>query len=370
MINNLITKKLFKQLDYITLITAVIIVLFGSANIYSATYANYGFYYCMSQIIWLLIGLILVFIIIFIDYKRIMNHSYLIYWVGAVLVLYTDFATKAVKGANSWIKIGGFSFQPGEFAKIGLIIILAKKIDDMEGDVNNPKNFFILCLYALIPMALLIKQPNLGMALICFFIALGMLYISGLDLKIIFGGAIVMIPFSLLIWFSGLLKVYQKNRIIAFLDPGTYQQDIGFQLTQSIIGIGSGGIFGTGFLNGNQSVSGFVPEAHTDFIFSVVAEEWGFIGAIALLALYGILLYRIIKLAKSSESITGRLICVGTVASFLFSILQNIGMTIGIMPIAGITLPFMSYGGSSIITNFIYLGLVLNVGMRRNKINF
>ena len=366
----MINKRLFKKFDYITFIIAVLIVTFGSLNIYSATYANYGFYYLKSQLIWLLIGVILVFIIILIDYKKILHYSYLIYWVGVVLVLYTDFATKAIKGASSWIKIGSFSIQPGEFAKIGLILILAKKIEDMNGNVNKPKNILILSLYTLIPIVLIIKQPNLGMAMICFFIAFGILYVSGLDLKLIFGGIIVMIPFSILVWFSGLLRAYQKSRIIAFLDPGAYQKDIAFQLTQSLIAIGSGNILGKGFLKGIQIAGGFVPEAQTDFIFAVVGEEWGLIGSIALLILYGILLYRIIKLAKSSENITGRLICVGTVASFLFSIFQNIGMTIGLLPIAGITLPFMSYGGSSILTNFISLGLVLNVGIRRRKLIF
>jgi len=366
----MINKKLFKRFDYITLIIAIIIVAFGSLNIYSATYANYGFYYLKSQIIWLLLGIVLVFIIILVDYKKILHYSYWVYWVGIVLVLYTDFATKAIKGASSWIQVGSLSIQPGEFAKIGLILVLAKEIEDMKGDVNKPRNLLILSLYTLIPIVLIIKQPNLGMAMICFFIAFGILYVSGLNLKIIFGGILVMIPFSLLVWFSGLLKAYEKSRIIGFLNPGAYQQSIAFQLTQSIIGIGSGSILGKGFLKGIQVSGGFVPEAQTDFIFSVVGEEWGLIGAIALLILYGILLYRIIKLAESSENITGRLICVGTVASFLFSIFQNIGMTIGLLPIAGITLPFMSYGGSSIITNFISLGLVLNVGIRRKKINF
>lgn len=366
----MIDKKLFKKLDYITLIIAILIVAFGSINIYSVTHSNYVFYYLKSQLIWLLIGVILVFIIILIDFKKILHYSYLIYWVGVLLVLYTDFATKAIKGASSWIKIGSFSIQPGEFVKIGLILILSKQIEDMKGDVNKPKNFFILSLYTLIPTVLIIKQPNLGMAMVCIFIAFAMLYVSGLDLKVIFGGIIVMIPISLLIWFSGILKTYQKNRIIAFLNPGTYKQDIAFQLTQSIIGIGSGSILGKGFLKGTQAAGGFIPEIHTDFIFAVVGEEWGLVGTLALLILYGILLYRIIKLAQSSENSAGRLICIGTVASFLFSIFQNIGMTIGLLPIAGITLPFMSYGGSSIITNFISLGLVLNVGIRRKKINF
>ena len=240
----------------------------------------------------------------------------------------------------------------------------------MEGDINNPRNFLTLTTYASIPMILIIVQPNLGMTLICFFITLGMFFISGLNLKVIIGGFLSAIPISLFIWFSGIMKTYQKDRILVFLNPEAYQMDAGFQLMQSIIGIGSGGLLGAGFLKGIQASGGFIPEAHTDFIFAAVGEEWGLAGSIFLLLLYGIIIYRMIKLAKESKDLMGRLICIGTASAFLFSILQNIGMTIGVMPVAGITLPFMSYGGSSILANFISLGLVLNVSMRKNKINF
>ena len=286
------------------------------------------------------------------------------------LLLFNDVTSRAVKGASSWIRIGNRAIEPGEFVKIGLILLIAKKIDEMDGDINNPKNFFTLCFYASIPMILIVVQPNLGMTLICFFITLGMFFISGLNLKVIIGGFVSLIPITLIIWFSGILKAYQKDRILVFLNPEAYQQDAGFQLMQSIIGIGSGGLLGAGFLKGAQASGGFIPEAHTDFIFSAVGEEWGLIGSVILLLLYGIIIYRMIKLAKESKDLMGRLICIGTASAFLFSILQNIGMTIGVMPVAGITLPFMSYGGSSILANFMSLALVLNVSMRKNKINF
>lgn len=366
----LINTKLLKKLDFIMLITAILITIFGALNIYSVTHAKLGFYYFKLQVLWLLIGLILTYFILVFDYNFLGMYSKLIYWASVALLLYNDVTSRAVKGASSWIRIGNRAIEPGEFVKIGLILLIAKKLDEIDGDINNPKNFITLSFYALIPMILIVVQPNLGMTLICFFITLGMFFISGLNLKVIIGGFTSLIPISLIIWFSGIMKTYQKERILVFLNPDAYQQDAAFQLMQSIVGIGSGGLLGTGFLKGLQASGGFIPEAHTDFIFSAVGEEWGLLGSIMLLILYGIIIYRMIKLAKESKDLMGRLICIGTASAFLFSILQNIGMTIGVMPVAGITLPFMSYGGSSIIANFLSLALVLNVSMRKNKINF
>jgi rod shape determining protein RodA len=188
------------------------------------------------------------------------------------------------------------------------------------------------------------------------------------------GGLIALVVLIVGIWNSGIMPFYWKKRLTIFLNPESDELVYGLQLIQSQIGIGSGGVTGNGAKLGDRAVSGFVsqfvPEAHTDFIFSMVGEKWGFIGGIALLILFFILLYKIIKIARRSKDIFGNVICVGVFSSFLFSIIQNIGMTIGILPITGITLPFMSYGGSSLLTNFIALGLVLNVGMRKKKINF
>jgi rod shape determining protein RodA len=366
----LIDWKLLKQLDFTMLITAIIICIFGSLNIYSVTHGKSGFHFLELQMIWVLVGLIAAYFVILFDYNYISMYANVIYWASVVLVLYTDIATKAIKGANSWIRIGSIAIEPGEFLKIGLILLIAKKLNEMEGNINNVKNFLILSLYGAIPVILILVQPNLGMALICFFITLGMFFISGLNLKVIIGGFLSAIPACIFVWFSGLMKTYQKDRILAFLNPSAYQQSSSFQLMQSMIGIGSGELLGAGFLKGIQASGGFIPEAHTDFIFSAVGEEWGLVGATVLLILYGIIIYRMIKLAKESKDIMGRLICVGTASAFLFSIFQNIGMTIGLMPVAGITLPFMSYGGSSILANFMSLALVLNVSMRKSKINF
>jgi rod shape determining protein RodA len=369
-----IDRKLIKHFDFGIIFVTVLIVLFGVLNIYNASVSKLGFYYAKLQLLWLLVGLVVLYVMVMVDYTILSNYASLVYWAGVLLLLYNDLTSKAVKGASAWIAIGSRAIQPSEFAKLGMIIILAKKLDDMEGNINNVKNFFILTFYAAIPMALIVIQPDMGMTMVCFFIVLGIYFVSGLNLKVIFGGLTTIVVMIVVVWNSDLMQAYWKKRLTIFLNPEADELGYGMQLIQSQIGIGSGSIFGSGAKFGERAgssfVSQFVPEAYTDFIFSMVGEKWGFIGTVTLLLLYCILLYRIIKIAKRSKDLFGSVICVGVFSSFLFSIIQNIGMTIGIMPITGITLPFMSYGGSSMMTNFIALGLVVNVGMRKKKINF
>ena len=364
-----LNKKLLKELDYVTIIIAMCIVIFGCINIYSATYKSTGNYYPKMQITWMIISLIIVYFLLVFDYMVIENYAVIIYWAGILLLIVGDFIFKTVtNGANSWIKIGSVAIQPSEFAKIGMIIMIAKRLDEMEGKINNPKNLLTLLFYAAVPMTLIIIQPDMGMTMVSFFIVLGIFFCVGLDKKIIIGGITSILLLVVGVWNSPIMQDYWKGRLTSFLHPGQNQTGSGLQLIQSKLAIGSGGILGRGFGKGVQFNS--VPENHTDFIFSVLAEEWGFIGAMALLLLYGILIYRLIKMAKGSKDIFGTVLCVGFISNLLFSIMQNIGMTMGLMPITGITLPFMSYGGSSLLTSFIALGLVLNVGMRRKKINF
>jgi len=363
-----LNKKLLRELDYSAIIIAICIVIFGCINIYSATNKDFGIYYPKMQIVWMIFGLITVYILLVFDYMIIENYAVIIYWAGVILLIAGDVFGKVTNGANSWINIGPVNIQPSEFAKIGMIIMLAKKLNEMEGKINVAKNLFQLMFYAAVPMVLIIIQPDMGMTMVSFFIVLGIFYCIGLDSKILIGGITSLVLLIVGVWNSPIMKTYWKGRLTSFLSPNQNEIGYGFQLAQSKLAIGSGGIFGRGFGKGIQFTS--VPENHTDFIFAVLGEEWGLIGAILLLLLYGILIYRLIKIAKNSKDIFGTIICVGFISNLLFSIMQNIGMTLGLMPITGITLQFMSYGGSSLLTSFIALGLVLNVGMRRKKINF
>lgn len=363
-----INKKLLRELDYSAIIIAICIVIFGCINIYSATSKDYGNYYLKKQIVSMILGLITVYIILIFDYILIGNYATIIYWAGVILLIINQFFGSTTNGANSWIRIGSLGMQPSEFAKIGMILILAKKLYEMEGKINDPKNFFHLLFYAAVPMILIVIQPDMGMTMVSFFIVLGIFYCIGLDSKVIIGGITTLVLLVVGVWNSPIIQPYWKGRFNSFLHPEQSELGYGLQLIQSKLAIGSGGILGRGFEKGVQLSS--VPENHTDFIFSVLGEEWGFIGALILILLYGLLIYRLIKIAKNSKDIFGIVLCVGFISNLLFSIMQNVGMTIGLLPITGITLPFMSYGGSSLLTSFMALGLVLNVGMRKKKINF
>lgn len=367
----LINKKLLKKLDFSMIIICILIMIFSALNIYSATHIVDGTGFFKKQLIWLVVGLAITYIMLTFDYIIVENYANIFYWFTVFLLILNDTVLKkTVNGASSWMKIGPVTIQPSEFAKLALIIILAKKLDDMEGEINNVRNFFTLAFYALIPMLLIVIQPDMGMTMVCFFSILGMFYIAGLDWRIITGGLTGITALVAIIWNSPLMQAYWKNRLTSFLHPEADELNTGLQLVQSKIGIGSGGLLGKGFLKGTQIAGGYIPEAHTDFIFSVVGEEWGFIGGVVLITLYTILIYKFIKTAKNSKDIFGTMVTVGITSSFMFSIIQNIGMTIGIAPITGITLPFMSYGGSSSLTNFMAVALILNINMRRKKINF
>lgn len=363
-----LNRKLLRELDYSVIILTICIVIFGCINIYSATYKNVGIYYVKMQILFLILSLIIVYVILLFDYMLIENYAVIIYWAGIILLIIGDVFGKVTNGANSWLKIFGVGIQPSEFAKVGMIIILAKKLDEMEGKINEPKNFLQLLFYAAVPMLLIVIQPDMGMTMVSFFIVLGIFYCMGLNQRVIIGGLASIVLLIVGVWNSGLIQSYWKGRLTSFISPGKNEIGYGFQLAQSKLALGSGGILGRGFGKGIQFNS--VPENHTDFIFAVLGEEWGLVGALVLILLYGILIYRLIKIAKNSKDIFGTVICVGFISNLLFSIGQNVGMTMGLMPITGITLPFMSAGGSSLITSFMALGLVLNVGMRKKKINF
>lgn len=367
-----LSKKLLRELDYGVLITSIIIVLFSCLNIYSATFRKSGIVFVKLQLMWLLLGLGVVYVILLIDYNLIINYTPIFYWAGiGLLVLNDTILGSTHKGASSWIAIGSSrAIQPSEFAKIGMILMLAKVIDEIDGKINEPKNFFKVAFYAIVPMVLIVIQPDMGMTMVSFFIALGIFFAAGLSMKVILGGFGGITAIIAIIWNSPLMKPYWRLRLKAFINPAEYTSGMSFQLDQSKMAIGSGKIAGEGFTKGLQIASSNVPEAHTDFIFAVVGNEWGFLGAVFLVLLYGLLIYRFIYIARNSKDLFGSMVVVGVVSSFLFSILQNIGMTIGLMPITGITLQLMSYGGSSMITSFIAIGLVLNIGMRRKKINF
>lgn len=367
--------KILKELDFTLLVATIMTVLFGCLNIYLATKGStITLNSFKKQLIFLGISIVVIYFMLLIDYIMLKNYALIFYIFSTLLLAVTPFLGKTINGATGWIRIGGFSMQPSELAKIAIIILVAKKLEDMDGKINDVKNFFILTAYIIVPVLFIVKQPDMGMTMVCFFIVLGMFFIAGLDMKIIGGGLLSLVIAIIIVWNSGLIHTYQKARLTSFLNPEADELNTGLQLTQSMIGIGSGGVFGTGADLNINAATGYVaqnvPEKQTDFIFAIVGEHWGTLGAIFLLTLYGIIIYRILVISRTSKDMLGKMICVGFASYFLFAIFQNIGMTVGLMPITGITLPLVSYGGSSLLTTMMSIGLILNIGMRKKKINF
>ncbi|BCZ44701.1 rod shape-determining protein RodA [Clostridium gelidum] len=367
--------RLIKEIDKTLLISLILLILYGILNVYLCTKAQYGLFFVKSQVIWFALSMLALYIFMAVDYTTIFNYVPIFYW-GSVILLLLAMVPGigvVVNGARGWIRVGGFGFQPAEIAKLGIILMIAKRLDEMEGKINEVKNFFILVFYAAVPVLIIVRQPDMGMSMVCFFIVLGIFYTMGLDIRIIGGGLMSLVLAIIIVWNSGFIQLYQKERFTGFLNPEVDSANT-YQLKQSLIGIGSGGILGSRpsfSIDGSSSYSAQnVPEPQTDFIFAAIADQYGFLGAIVLLTLYGFLIYKMISIARTSKDIFGSVICVGIVSYFLFAIFQNIGMTIGLMPITGITLPLISCGGSSLLTTVISVGLVINVGMRRKKIFF
>ncbi|MBO1265770.1 rod shape-determining protein RodA [Proteiniclasticum sp. SCR006] len=374
----IIDKKDLKELDFGMLLSAVAILLFGAFNIYTATSS----YYAKLQLIWLLLSLGVVYVILLMDYRKVYKIVDVLYWIVVLMLIFVLFTTK-VKGAAGWFSIGTRGLQPAEFAKLTTMLMVGKQLHKVDGNINNLKNFITVTIYALIPVILMLLQPEMGITMITFFIVLGIYFVMGLSLKVIFAGFGFIGLAVLVVLKTSFLPSHWSDRLTSFLFNEGSELGINYQLSRSVISIGSGKLTGkfnfSRFLedmtSGSQSSTQFfnrVPENHTDFIFSVLAENFGLIGGVTLLLLYGYLLFRMIRVARKTEEddIFGKCIAVGVFSSFLFSILQNIGMTMGIMPISGITLPLVSYGGSSVLTTFIAIAMVLNVGMKKKTTLF
>jgi rod shape determining protein RodA len=337
-------------------------------------------YYVKRQAMWIVFGLIAAGVITFaFDYSRLHRWHHALYAVMVVMLLAVLLAGHSAKGAQRSILLpGGFDLQSSEFAKIMIIVCFASYLSRRQGELQRLKDLAPCFLYFAAPFLLVFIQPDLGTSLVFVVIFFGMLYLAGarpsLLLKVL-GGSLAVIALALTLHFSPLhlplpLKDYQLTRLAVFVNPYSDPQGDGYHIIQSLVAVGSGGLWGKGLYHGSQVQLNFLPEHHTDFIFSVIGEELGFLGAGVLLVLYYNLIARAQTMAFQARDTFGRLIIGGIIFMWLFHILENIGMTIGIMPVTGIPLPFMSYGGSSMLTNMIAVGLILNVYLRKELLLF
>lgn len=366
--------KKLKEIDKVMLFSMIALMIFGIINIYLASSAEYGTLFLKRQSLWFIVCLVALYFIVAIDYTLLKSYTPLFYWGSILLLIVTIFIGTDINGARGWIRLGPLSFQPSELAKMATIMMLGKTLEEMNGTINEWKNFLTMAFYAIVPAVFIVIQPDMGMTMVLFFIVVGIFFIGGLDLKIIGGGLLSLLLVVIIVWNSGVIQPYQKKRITSFMNPESDTSESGYQLRQSLISIGNGGAFGLkGSATKDKTVgyaAQYVPEVQTDFIFASIGEQWGLAGAAFLLLLYGLLISKMIAIGRTAKDTFGSIICVGLVAYFLFALLQNIGMTIGLMPITGITLPLLSYGGTSLLTTVMSIGLVLNVGMRRKKIYF
>ena len=352
-----------QKLDKILLFTVLAILIIGLFALYSASIKYYSRGVLFRQLAWIGFGLVLMFVALSVDYPKIINISYLLYGLNIAFLIFVLFFGRARGGAHRWISIGAFNIQPSELAKITLVLALSSYIGARKSEITKISFLFrVFCL--VLPVSLLILiEPDLGGAIILIPITLAMLFMAGAKIKHLFG--IVFLGLGTLPFFWHFLKDYQKARLFVFINPNIDPMGAGYTVIQSKIAVGSGGMWGKGWLGGTQNQLNFLPERHTDFIFSVIGEEWGFFGALVLISLYSVIVYRGIKILDRTPDNYGKLLVSGFVALFAMQVIINIGMTMGLLPIVGLTLPLISYGGSSLIVTLIYIGLLLNVGMQR-----
>jgi rod shape determining protein RodA len=361
----------WRHFDVALLLTILSIAAFGILMIYSSTQvrlANEGLdpqLLMRRQVLYVTVGILGLALATVIDYRIFRDFAPLLYAgaaVGLVLVLSPLGSTS--KGIQAWFQIGSFQLQPSEFAKLALIVWSATYCAEHRGELEPLALLRVLGI-ASISMGLIYLQPDLGSALVFVAILLGVLVVSGAKPRHIGALALLGIVAVVAVIQLGVLKQYQLDRLGAFLDPQGDTKRSAYNLNQSMNAIGSGGLTGKGLYKGTQTNLSYVPAQHTDFIFTVVGEQFGLVGSAALLALFGIMIWRIWRAAALAKDLTGTLICVGVLAMLMFQIFENVGMTMGIMPVTGIPLPFMSYGGSNTLATFVAVGLVLNVHMRR-----
>ena len=364
-------KKIFKNIEWGILICTILLILIGLVALFSAT-QNAEYEELKKQIMWLCISIPIFIVVIFIDYEIVAKASPIFYGIFLILLIAVLF-TKSINGATSWFNIGSFSIQPSEFAKIFVILVFAKVVSKIEErgkkQISRPTRLSLALAVVVVPVALIIIQPDYGTALAFLVATVMILFTAGIDKKYIITSILLVVILLPILYFF-VLPDHAKTRIDVFLNPNLDPRGSGYNIIQSKLAIGAGELFGMGVLKGNQTQLGFLYPKTTDFIFAVIGEEMGFVATAGIVILYVILITKTIYVAKTAKDNLGSYIAMGIAGIFIFHMVENIGMTIGLLPITGVPLPFVSYGGSSMLTNLILIALVLNISGRRQKTIF
>lgn len=363
----------FKYLNVPLLATVAVLVVYGLLVVYSAVAANENYNFS-RQVGGVAIGIALMLLLFRFDYHQLSHYLVLFLIINIVLIMspHIPLLGQSANGATSWVGIGKVRFQPGEFAKITVILQAASVVSRYHGKLTDPRDFLKALALMLVPFVCIMTQPDLGTGMVYLFIAGVALLVGGARPRyiaivagVLAGGIVALFLIDPIVdaiaGHDVLLKNYQRARLLVFLDNSYDTSGDGYNLRQAKIAVGSGGILGKGWMNATQSTLGYLPEAPTDFIFCVLGEQFGFVGALALLALYGLLIAIIYRIAYNANDLFGTVLVMCAAGMWLFQILENIGMDIGLMPITGIPLPFMSYGSSFMVVNFVMLGFIGSV---------
>lgn len=353
--------SLLKRMDWI--INGCVLALTAASLLilYSINYSNF-----IQQAIWFLLAFIVIFVFAQIDWRPLLNYRSLIfgiYFFVIALLVVTYFFASPIRGAKSWLVFGPVQFQTSELSKLAIIILFSYYFAQRHIGIGHWQNLLVPFLYFLIPFGLIIIQPDMGSALILLALFLGYLLISGIKWRHLILGILILLILFAAGW-HGFLKDYQKERIVALLNPDYDPLGINYNTIQAKIAIGSGGWWGKGLKQGTQVQLGFLPEAATDFVFSSFTEEWGLIGALLILIVFAILIWRIIKIGLRVENNFSKLICLGTITALLIHFFFNVGSNMGLVPVIGVPFPLFSYGGSNLLTNAMLLGIVQSIVVR------
>ncbi len=352
------------QTDWLLLTVTLVLALLGAVTIYSATFTQ-GSYYYERQLYWLVIGVVVMIPFVLFDYILLERFAYVIFGLSILTLIAVLIFGYEVGGAQRWLSLGIISFQPSELAKVAFTIALARRLSSKPTPPMGLdfKDLVTPLAILIIPFLLIAREPDLGTALVFVFVFTSMVLVVKVRLRVMIASVAAMAAMAPLAWLS--LKEYQKARLMSFFDPSKDPLGMGYHLLQSKIAIGSGGVFGQGFTKGKQGSLMFLPEHHTDFIFPIIAEEWGFIGSMVLLALFLTYIMRGVNTALNSKDRFGFLLALGLTSLVFWHMAINLGMVTGLLPVVGVPLPFISYGGSFLLTVLISSAILINISMRR-----
>ncbi|MEO6214067.1 MAG: rod shape-determining protein RodA [Vicinamibacterales bacterium] len=363
-------RRLYFHMDWLLLGAVLVLVGIGIAMIYSTTYINlpngtgHGGPQVRTQVYALVLGMIALLACLLLDYRMLAEHSLFIYLGLCGLLVFVLLKGSTQFGAQRWIDVGPFNLQPSEFARLAVALVLAMFFGENRRGAKNTSDLIVGGFFTIVPLLLIARQPDLGTAVTLLPVFFGVAFLAGLRMRLLAVIALAGILVAPIAW-KFALEPYQKARIQTFIDPSQDPRGAGYQTIQARITVGSGGLTGKGFRAGTQGQYKFLPVAHNDFIFSVLGEEQGFIGVLVALSLYLFVIIRSLEAARLAKDRLGAYLVGGIIAGFSFQVIYNVAMSVGLAPVKGITLPLMSYGGSSLIATMATFGLILNVRMRR-----